>query len=77
MIALSPLFLILATAASAVVEPPKLTFNGQIRARATAVWFNTRAPGYTSDFTVADTARSHLIEHTAGLPVPPADCALN
>jgi len=54
-----------------------LARRGQIRARATAGWFNTRAPGYTSDFTVADTARSHLIEHTAGLPVPPADCALN
>jgi hypothetical protein len=54
-----------------------LARRGQIRARATAGWFNTRAPGYTSDFTVADTARSHLSEHTAGLPVPPADCALN
>lgn len=54
-----------------------LARRGQIRARATAGWFNTRAPGYTSDFTVADAARSYLIEHTAGLPVPPADCALN
>ncbi len=54
-----------------------LARRGQIRARATAVWFNARAPGYTSDLTVADTTRSHLIEHTAELPVPPADCALN
>ncbi len=34
MILLTPLFLILATAASAAIEPPKLAFSGQIRARA-------------------------------------------
>ncbi|MEK7381858.1 MAG: alginate export family protein, partial [Elusimicrobiota bacterium] len=34
MTVLTPLFLIVASAASAAVEPPKLTFSGQVRARA-------------------------------------------
>lgn len=33
MVVLTPLFLIVATAASAAVEPPKFTFSGQVRAR--------------------------------------------
>lgn len=54
-----------------------LARRAQDRARQTAAWFNARAPGYTSVFTIADSARSRLIEHTAGLPVPAADCWLN
>jgi hypothetical protein len=54
-----------------------LARRGQDRAREAAAWFNYRAPGYTSDFNVADSARCHLIEHAAGLPVPPPDCSLN
>ena len=34
MTVLTPLFLIVASAASAAIEPPKLTFSGQVRARA-------------------------------------------
>jgi len=34
MTALTPLFLIVASAASAAIEPPKLAFSGQVRARA-------------------------------------------
>ncbi|MBI2790128.1 MAG: alginate export family protein [Elusimicrobia bacterium] len=34
MTALTPLFLIVASAASAAIEPPKLVFSGQVRARA-------------------------------------------
>jgi hypothetical protein len=42
--------------------------RGLDRAREAADWFNARAPGYTSDFQVADAARAHLVDHAATLP---------
>jgi hypothetical protein len=54
-----------------------LARRGLDRARATAAWFNARAPGYTSDFRVADFARTQLIAHAAGLPVPASDWLRN
>jgi len=54
-----------------------LARRGQVRARATAAWFNTRVPGFISNFNAADFARRDLLEHTAGLPVPPTDWSRN
>ena len=45
-----------------------LARRGLDRARATAAWFNARAPGHRSDFRVADSARTGLIAHAASLP---------
>jgi hypothetical protein len=50
-----------------------LASRGAEKARAAARWFNGRARGFTSDWTVSEAARHALAQHVETLPMPAAD----